>query len=294
MPQITPQTRVQIGGDQPVLPTRTQIKAGTSGSYFTNPFTQKDAPAAQSGQNPPSTETPAPKEVTLSPSLTALARRQQKLQSEIEDFKRQQSEFQASKGDFVSKKDFRQRLETQGEDALKDLGLSYEELANILVERQNGADPLKALESKFTEFEKKQAEQTNAQFEATLKQYKAEVSSLIDTDPKAYHLIKKQGLADAVVTHIVESWKENPDEVLSVSQAAKEVEQILREQAKTYAAALAELDPPQDPKQLPPPKSQARTLTPQAEAQPTRSYAQLQHMSPKERLAEAIRRAQKQ
>lgn len=296
MPTITHPARANIGGNpaeftQP----RAQLKASTGMSIPPS----KEATSPELGQ-PGIKEETTPQAVTLSPQLTALARKQQKLQQEIQSQRDKETAWAAERADYIPKGTFKAKLQENAAAALQDLGLDYNELTDLLLKQQQSEDPVKRLESEINKLKQSQEENVNKQYEATLKQYKAEVSSLVTADPKAFFFIHKEGHQDAVVQHIVETWKENPDEVLTVEQAAKEIEEVLREEAKAKAAALKELEPdPVDPeekptaKTLPPPKQAARTLTQQVESTPTRTYNQFQHLSHKERIAQSIARAQK-
>jgi hypothetical protein len=256
---------------------------------------------AESGQPSITEETTAPA-VTLSPQLTALARKQQKLQQEIQAQREKEAAWATEKADYIPKSAIQAKFETDALGALKDLGMTYEQFNERILAQLNGADPVRELRSELDQLKKSQEDNVNKQYEATLKQYRAEADSLVASDPKSFHFIVKGNLQDAVVEHIVETWKENPDQVLTVAQAAKEVEEVLREDAKAKAAALKELEPApaevptqQAKKQtLPPPKQAApRTLTQQVETAPMRTYGQAQHLSMKERIAQAMARAQR-
>jgi chromosome segregation ATPase len=291
MPTISPQARVKIGNNQEVTaPARQVIHASTG---MTAPKTSE-----QTGQNSIPVETVAPA-VTLSPQLTALSRKQQKLQAEIEAFKAQREQFEKEKADYIPKSSFKTKMQQNAGEALKDLGSDYEEITRLLLEQQNGADPIKELKSELQQLKTSQEESVNKQYEATLKQYKAEVTSLVAQDPKAFHLINKKNQQEAVVQHIVDTWKENPDNVLTVAQAAKEIEEFLRDEAKQAALDLKELETPAEETQpakktLPPPQRQApKTLTQSIETTPQRNFGQFQHLSPRDRIAQAIARASK-
>ena len=296
MPTISPVVRASIGGtSQEPVPHRVSLTAQTGMNMPEKP----DASLPPSGQTATHEATTPTQAVTLSPQLTALARKQQKLQQEIQAQRDKEAAWTARQADYVPKSDFKAKLKENAAEALNTLGISYDELTNLLLEQQNGADPVKALKAELDQLKNDQKANVDKQYEATLRQYRAETDSLIAADPKTYHLINKQGRQDAVVQHILETWKEDESKVLSVSQAAKEVEDVLREQAKKMADALKELEPatteetPQAKKTLPPPKAALKTLTNQVDVAPTRTYNQFQFLSPKERLAQAIARASK-
>jgi hypothetical protein len=301
MPTITPTGRATVGAspDEYRLP-RSSVTAATGMGLPS--LKQVNPPVAEggaekTGQPDTKEETTAPA-VTLSPQLTALARKQQKLQQEIQAQREKEQEWAKKEADYVPKSTFKAKLQENAAEALKDLGTDYDELTRLLLEQQNGADPVKALEAKIQKLESSQEETVNKQYEATIKQYKKETSDLVAKDPKKFFLIAKEGAEEAVVQHIVDTWEENPDTVLTVEEAASEIEEFLREEAKKKKALLEELEgpPPQktEEKKLPPPRtSSVRTLTEQVESAPTRTYNQFQHLSMKERIAQAIARAQK-
>ena len=288
MPTISPVARAVIGAtpEEQFRQPRASVQASTGME-----ITRQEKPAGQ----PSTTEDTDPKAVTLSPQLTALARKQQKLQQEIQAQREREAAFTAKESDYIPKSAFKDKVQKDALGALKELGLDYEELTNLMLAQQQGADPVKELKAELQSLKASQEQNINKQYDATLKQYRAEADSLISQDPKAYHFITKTKNQAAVVQHIVETWEENPEKILTVEQAAKDIEEFLREQAREAKAALEELDgPPTEPapqKKLPPP---SRTLTNQAEAAPAKkTYGQFQHMSMKERIAQAMARAQK-
>lgn len=300
MPTITSTARATIGGDSSAPRTHRPTIAASTGMNMPEK-TEAVTPtqeASKSGQLD-TTEDTASKAVTLSPQLTALARKQQKLQQEVQAQRDKEAEWAKKEADYVPKSSIKAKLQQNAAEALKDLGLDYEELTNLMIAQQNGDDPVKRLESKITQLEKSQEENVNKQYEATIKQYKAEANAVIAKDPKKYFLVGKKGQQDAVVQHIVETWEENPDQVLTVEEAAADIEDFLREEAKENKALLEELEGPKEvlqeqaQKKLPPPRSGARTLTQQVESTPTRTYNQFQHLSMKDRIAQAVARSRK-
>lgn len=312
MPTITPSTGSPEPRSQEVstLPRRS-VNASTRNDIPPKIKADANGNPVKPGQSTTSEATPTPaparQAVTLSPQLTALARKQQK-------FEQEKREFEARKGDFVPKGDLLAQIKGgKASEALKTLGLSYEELTNALLAEQGGQDPITALTQQVAEIKKSQEDNVTKQFEATVAQYKREAAALISEDPKTFHLLSK-GKADKqwgddcpVTQLILDTWEQNPDEVLTVQRAAKEVEEVLRAEAKAMVAALQEIEPPPAAevpasvpakKQLPPPQVAQRqppkTLTHQADAGPaSRVPGQMQHLSMKDRIAEAVRRAQR-
>lgn len=251
--------------------------------------------------------------VTLSPQLSALAKKSQKLQAEIQAQRDKEAQWEKERGEYVRRPDLQAKLKQNASEALKEaFGLDYEGLTALLLEQQNGADPVRALAEEVKSLKAEREQDVNKQYEATLKQYKAETTALVEKDPKKFFFIKQEDAFDQVVQHIVETWEEDPDTVLTVEQAAAEIEEILREDAKKRKALLEELEkpeveptdeepqaaapaqakPPKQTQPLPPPGG-ARTLTERVAAPPApRSKNQFQHMSMQERIQAAMARAQ--
>lgn len=305
MPTITPQVRASQGSNlgefQHPRKTVTQSTGMDMPSISKGKEAAPAAPATPAtGQKTIGEETPA-RAVTLSPEQTALARKQQKFQAELQAFKDEKAQFERMKAESAPKPDFQAKLQQNAAEALKELGTDYETLTRLLLEQSNGADPVKELRAEVDRLKASQDENVNKQYDATIKQYKAEATALVSKDPKKYFLIDKEQAHDAVVQHIVDTWEDDPDQVLTVEDAANEIEEYLREEAKKKKALLEELEGPpaeektQPPeKTLPPPRAAAKTLTSQVEATPTRQpHNQFQHLSMKERIAEAVKRAQR-
>jgi len=290
MPTISPQIRPSIGGTPEAKPYRPTIQAQTG---------MARVPSPQIGQSASSEETTPAPAVTLSPQLTALARRQQKLQQEIQAQRDKEAAWEKQKSEYLPKSALKDKAQKNVDEALAELGLDYEQLTQLKLAQLNGADPIQEVRQELQQLKDAQTEQTNKQYEATIKQYRAEADALTAADTKAYHFINREKRQDAVVQHIVDTWQDNPDKVLTVEQAAKEIEEFLREDAKEKANYLKEIDEgdtTQAPQQktLPPPQKAApRTLTNAVETAPTRTYGQFQHLSMKERIAQAIARAQR-
>jgi hypothetical protein len=303
MPTITPQARAQVNADPENFqqPRRTITQA----TGMNSPRIDRSQPTAAAPKLPQTGQGTTPEApgsaVTLSPQLTQLARRQQKLQQEVQSQRDKEAAWEKEKAGYVPKDSLKAKAQQNAVEALQEsLGMSYEELTNLMITQQNGADPVRALEAKISKLETDQVENTNRQYEATIKQYKAEASTLVSKDTKKYFLIDKQGAQDAVVQHIVDTWEENPEKVLTVEDAANDIEEFLREEAKKQKAYLDELDGPKEVpqaglKKLPPPQKQApRTLSQSQESSgQSRTYPQFQHLSMKERIAAAMAKAQR-
>lgn len=302
MPTISPIARAVIGASSEEMfrQPRGSVKASTGMNLppikETAPGAPGSLPSPKIGQSDTTEET-APEAVTLSPQLTALARKQQRLQQEVQAQRDKEAAWSAKEADYIPKTAFKEKAEANVAEALKDLGLDYEQLTNLLLSQQQSDDPVKKLEAKIQKIETDHEQQVSKQYEATVSQYKKEIASLIDSD-EAYITVKEEKAQDAVLQHILDTFH-NDGEILSVEAASAEIEDFLVEEALKKAQLTkvkSRLSPPAEKapeKTLPPPKTAPRTLTERVTTAPTRTVGQFQHLSPQERLAQAIARAQK-
>ncbi len=299
---------------------------GDGGAPSTTEITPEATPevanVAKNGPIVTTEETQSPAAVTLSPQLTALARKEQAFRKQEQAFKAKQEEFKASQAAFEAKQaeyasyaKLKESLTSKDYSVLDELGVSYEEWTNYLLQKGEGANPenqefkaikdeLKSIKDKQTESETKQKEAETKQYEAIVNQYRNEIKSLVASDP-SFETVKELNAEEHVLQHILDTFHED-GEALSVSDAAQEVEEKLLEDAlqmarlkkvqekiKPVEAAAAE---PQK-KTLPPPsasKQAIRTLTQDVAPVSTKTYPQFQHLSPKERIAQAIAKSQRQ
>ena len=264
----------------------------------------------------PSEEKPTePKAVTLSPQLTALARKEQAFRKQEQAFKAQQEAFKAQQAEFETQKSeyaqyakLKDRLSSEDYAVLDELGVSYEKWTNHLLNKPEtpAANPkidaleteVKTLRQKQDEQERKAKEQVDKQYEATVKQYRNEIKDLVTKDPE-FDSVKSLKAEDHVLQHILDTFNED-GEVLSVEEACKEVEEILVEDALAMSKLkkVQEKTRPVEPtkeKTLPPPQKQTiKTLTNTVAPTTTKTFPQFQHMSPQQRIAQAIAKAQRQ
>ena len=295
MPQITHTVRASIGGIQEAAPTRTTLTVPTG----------MNAPSLNGGNSVPSpakTGQPDTTEgttaaVTLSPQLTALARKQQKLQAEIQAQRDREAQWEKEKAGYVSKDAFKAKAQQNAAEALADLGFSYDEITNLLLAQQNGQDPVQQLQHRLDSLEKSNQESTNKLFDQTVAQYRTEASKMIASDEKYVMLKDEPEAAKAAIDELLEDF-EKTGETKDISYYLNLAEEGLKEMAQSLASRLdktkkPEAEVPPAKKTLPPPAQAPRTLTQQVATTPTRVPNQFQHLSPKERLAQALARAQR-
>lgn len=298
MPTISP--RNQATGASDVVPARTTVQANTN-------MKRPNPPAEIS---PPDTHvvaetTPAPA-VTLSPQASALARREAQFRKQQAEFEAQKKAFEEKQKDYVPLSELQQN---KGSALLKRLGRTYEDLTSELLNEQQGADPtnqaLQELSEKVNTLESSISDSQKKQIDGVIKQYESEISKLVDSNPE-FETIKARKAEGFVLQHILDTFNDPEDgEILTVDQAAREIEELLLDDAIQVAqlkkvqaklAPKAPEEPQHQEKKLPPPapprEPKVQSISNDLVATSTRSYQQMQHLSPRERLGLAIKKAQ--
>lgn len=300
MPTIIAQPRASITGqtdDAWRAPVKT-ILAASTGMHLDKP--QAATPALQkNGQSDTSVETGS-QAVTLSPQLTALARKEAKLRQQELAFKASQEAMKTKESEFSTYATLKDRLAKDDFAVLDELGVSYEKWTNHLLSKGETERPeiqaINQLKEELSGLKASQESQINKQFEATKAHYRSEIKSLIEKDPE-FSTVKELKADEYVLQHIVDTFNED-GETLTVEQAAKEVEDALVEDAMKMAGLSkikAKTLPSPTEKKLQPPRSGLRTLSSSMapSTTDTNRYPQMQHLSMKERMELAMQKAQK-
>lgn len=137
-----------------------------------------------------------------------------------------------------------ERIKEQTLAVLAEAGVSYDQVAERMI-NQVPTDPrIEAtinrlaeqnakLEAKLADFEKSQVTNSQAQYDAAVKQITADTKALVSKDP-SYEMIKASGAIKDVVELIEETYKKDGI-LLTVEEAAQEVEDYLVEEASKFA-----------------------------------------------------------
>lgn len=242
---------------------------------------------------PATTEDP----IRLSPAASALARKEQQFRQREQAFKADQDKFASYKEKAEKFDQLSERLKAKDFKAAEELGLNYEEYVQYQLTQANGEDPVAqkfaALEARITELTKGQEENLEQQFEATVADYRKEVSALVESSAEFASLkhLGKEAI-DGAVQLIVDSWEEDELE-MTPEQACRDIKKEILEIGKKFIE-LPDLKPApaaQPQVELPPPKQGVSTLTngmqPPSGEPPKKA---LQYLSETERYAEARRR----
>jgi len=296
MPTITPQARPVPAADESAFRAPKKVLTASTGMDLSKNFS--GVPVEQNIQKSTAEEI-KPKEVTLSPQLTALARKEQAFRQKEQAFKAEQEKLAIERAEIAELKELKAKLASKDYSALEKLGIDYNEYSNYELNRLNGVDPnqqaIQELEKKVNSVEEQRKADINRQYEATVNQYKRDIKQAVDSNPE-FTSVKEKGAYEHVLQHILDTFEQD-GETLSVDQAAKEVEEAIIEEAKEWQklSKLKSAEPVAQEKVLLPPKQVPKTLTNQVtQVTPSTPRNQFQHLTMKERIAQAAARSQKQ
>lgn len=262
---------------------------------------QTDAKSGQPNTNKNSatseeTQTTPVESVTLSPGAAALARKEAKFRQQQQELKASQAQLEAERKEIADLKAIKAKLASKDFSGIESL-VDYNDYTNYLIEKDSKSTPeqdeIKKLASKLDSMEKAQQDDVSKRFDAAVNERRTAIKALVGSDT-TYSTIKELKAEEAVVQHILDTWEhDNID--LSVEQASKEVEDLLVEKATKWASlSKVKTQASQEKKELPPLKSNVKTLTnnmaPTGEIKrPQKSF---EGMSEQDRYKEAYRRAQ--
>ena len=248
----------------------------------------------------------APKEDKFAAKFAALTRKEREIKQKEARLAKQMQELEAKLQSFESErteaakyKSIPEKLRQQPLEVLKEAGLSFEQLAQMVLENdgkptqdmkmsemeQKYMTKLQELEKKMQE--KEEAEKT-ARETAALENFKAELTGFIEQTPD-YELIRANGAQDAVFAVIEQHYAET-GEILSNKDASDAVEEYLLEEAKKLVdrEKVKKLLQPEQPKVQPKQGKPSPTLSNAQAAQATKSAA-AKKMSHEESMAEAAK-----
>jgi hypothetical protein len=225
---------------------------------------------APDGANPPQSSTAPANEAgtveatqPLSPQLAAIARAKRALQLERAEFEKQKAAMDAKSpkdGEFVPI----DRLKSQPLSVLQELGVTYEQLTQAVLEGQGGSSPeIHALEQKIRALEEKTektlSERDKGQKDAALGEMKREAEKLSFSGDD-FEMIRETRSVPKVMELIERTYDES-GEVLDVYEAMKEIEGELIKDAQRLAALKKIRGESSTPHAGQAPQRQFRTLT---------------------------------
>ncbi len=195
---------------------------------------KSEVPAAEV----PATET----DEALSPKFAALARQEkvmrQKMRAREEALKLREEAIKAKEAEYetayIPKAQLKERFKSDPLGVIRENEVSYEELTQAILNEPNPElqkiyQELKAVKESQSETQKKFEEQQTKSYQDAVNQIRREAKLLVDSDAQ-FETIKEAGEQEAVVELIEETFKQT-GQLLSIEEAAKEVETYLIEDA---------------------------------------------------------------
>lgn len=243
------------------------------------------------GEVPPTPSAETKTEDQASARIAAFAKRERMLQKMAQDLKTREEALKTKDAEYDSAYIPKSKLKENALQVLLDQGISYEDLTKQILNQPNPENPdIQKLRAKIEELEAKQ-NQTSTQFdeqqkrsyEQAVTQIRNEAKILTDSNPE-FDTIKQTGSTEAIVELIQETFNKK-GVLMSVEDAAKEVEDYLVEEAfkmSQFSKVKARLAPKPEETLGEPEKTQTRTLT-HANSSPAKP------LSPRERALLAFR-----
>lgn len=273
---------------------------------------------------PPVAETPqveaaAPeveKKDAMSPKLVELARRQKmqraaqiKLQQEQKAIETARAELERKQREYETNYIPKDRLQNDFLGVLADAGITTEHLQNFFQQQPTATVELKLqqalkrideLEQGTKTFAKNQEEQAQKNYEAAINQIRNDAKVLVNSDPNL-ELVKEMRAEEEVVNLIQRVFDEGisdgrggyiytPGTVLSVDEAAAQVEEYLFEEA-TRVANLAKVKNKLVASETPVPATTKQTQQPLNKNQPIKTITNSMVATPTKPLTASERRA---
>lgn len=241
---------------------------------------------------PPAAPAEAKKDEQFSPKFAALAKKERVLRQQMRTLEAERQAFKAKETEVQSYVGLKDKFAQNPLAALSELGITYDQLTEAALNQPAPEDPkLLKLQQEIQSVKGENAKildqiqqaQKN-QYDQAVKQISNDVRLLVDSDVQ-YETIKEQGLQDAVV-HFIEDTFEKKGIVLSAEEACAKIEDRLvsnglqmaglkkvqaRLAEQMAAQAAVQVKPGQNPTQRQP----VPTLTNQT-AQATRSLSRVE------------------
>lgn len=191
--------------------------------------------ANQAATGTPVPPTPAP---AKDERLEALERRERALQKQARDLKAQKAQLEQGMQGRLSAEEWKQKF-MQDPTAV---GLQYEEIANRYLKQPTPEEALVAdlkrqieeLKGGQTDLQKKLADDQTKAYEAAKRQIQSDVEKLVGSNEE-FSLVKASQASDAVTT-LIERVYQDEGILMSIEDAAREVETYLMEQAVSLAS----------------------------------------------------------
>lgn len=234
--------------------------------------------------------------VTLSPQISALARKEQAQRQRERALAQRERELEAKLADAEKYQQIRSKIANKDYSAADELGMTHEQYTQYLLDKQASEDPAeqryRKVESELEQLKKRQEELVIQEWKANQNLWKQEIAKVVDGNEE-FSTIKELGAHEAVLKHINDSFEEDGIE-LTAEQAAKEIEEALIARAEKLASvSKIKKKFEAEPKVLGAPKTSPKTITQNMTVTSEKVKSKPFHlMTESEQIAEAIRRVQ--
>lgn len=228
MPQITPMNVTGPATPQP------QTLASAVDTTKVSPETATQAVEAQVEE--------AKSVDPLSPKFAALARQQKMIRQQQIEFQEQKKAFEAERQQIEQAKSWKQRLTQDPYSVMLEAGLTADQVAALMLQQPNVEDQkfsqvqseLKAIKEAQEQAKQEAQRVQQQQYDNAVTQIRNDVENLVMAD-ESYETIKTMGASEAVVALIEENFHKT-GRLLSIEDAAKDVEEYLVEEAMKIAS----------------------------------------------------------
>jgi hypothetical protein len=192
----------------------------------------------------PEAPTPEAKEKALSPQYAALARKEKAIRSQVQELRAREAKFQAREQAIAAKEaenaktlELVARMEKDPLGVLAERGIGYDKLTQLALNPPSEQDhtisalkaEIEALRSEFGNSKTAYEEQQTSQYKQAVNQIRMDTKQLVATNPD-FETIQGTNSVDDVV-ELIESTFKKDGILLSVEEAAREVEDYLVEEA---------------------------------------------------------------
>lgn len=251
--------------------------------------------SAEVAESPPAAET-----VTLSPKISAIARKEQAQRQREAQFRQRERELEAKLADAEKYNQLKSKMAAKDFSAAEELGLTNDEYVQYQLKKIEGQDPseqrFRRLEEEISQSKKNQEEQTVREYQENQTLWKQDVSKVVKEDEAfadlKYLQEKEQDVESAMLDFINTSFEEDNIEY-STKKTAELFKKAVIERARIYAGMPSLVNEFREAKVLGPPKSQTNTITQNMTVSSKALSTKPFHlMSESEQIAEAYRRVQ--
>ncbi len=252
-------------------------------------------------EEPTPAEAPVPEvqgeeSVTLSPKVSALARKEQAQRLKEKALLQREKDLADKLAKAEKFEELTKKLANKDYSAADELGLQYEEYVKHELNKEATKNPeeerVRQLEERLEALQKAQEEKEVKEYQANQALWKQEIVKVAKENDD-FSTVRELGAEDIVLQHINDSFEEDNVE-LTVEQALKDIEEALVARAEKFASVTKVKNKLSENKVLGAPKSKISTITQNMTTTPkTASTSKPFHlMSESEQIQEAIRRVQ--